>query len=70
MLLNVCGVQGASKKDPLAKRRYFDNRYVFLHNFCSAYRGDIFTCFHQIFFQGIDAFKSYEFSTKNIKISN
>ena len=25
------------KNDPLAKRRYFDNRYVFLHNFCSAY---------------------------------
>ena len=64
-------IQGAPKKnDPLAKRRYFDNRYVFLHNFYSAYRGDIFTCLHQILLQGIDAFKSYELSTKNVKISN
>ena len=57
------------KKHPLANLRYFDNRLVFLHNFCLTYRGDILTCFHQILLQNIENFKSYEISTKNIKIS-
>ena len=64
-------IQGASiKNNPLAKRRYFENRCVFLQNLYPAYRGDSFRCLGRILLKYFDAFKSYEVSTKIVKNLN
>ena len=56
-----------AKKDPLAKLRYYDNRYVSLHNFCSAYRGDISHVSTTFYYKILKTSKVMKFLRKTAK---
>ena len=65
-----CIYRVRQKNDPLAKLRYYDNRQVFLHNFCLAYRGDILTCFPKVYSKILKTSKVMNFLRKISKFQN